>query len=743
MDTESTAIPPYAHKVLQNLREQAGLSQTQLAERLNCTPSRISRLESAELKLDTVEAIRTARAIGTPEAEGFADYLQQKWSILIPRPSFNHVSRAPLWDAEQALSRLQLLCTDDPNLRHAFVQQVDTLSDAIRSTANYLFSTEHPVAFIGRIGVGKTTAICALADLRDLTQKNLQKQTLLHTGTGRTTICEVEVRHGGQYAVKVDPCTDEEMRIFVSEFCDYLLRRARPDSANEENDDSSISHELARALRNMTGLVEHTERNKAGDSIRRDLGKELVEKLLKSESDIDQVAKELRIQVWTRLNLVQRTRTSISFPGDSAEDARIWLRRTFRDINIGKQPEFSLPKRIEVSLPYRIFSSNAINLRLIDTRGIDEPKVPRRDLQTYIDDPRAVIVLSSGFNDAPDAAIQSVIERTVTGGSTDTLQNRSLMLILTKGGEEANVNDDKTGEPVSKVDEGRLIKKEQIRSITLTRYGIPTLPVQYLDSQKNTDSDAIRGYVLSQITQMRDAVEKRMRELIRTADRLIADKDKAQVRATYAQAMRPLRDWLNKHTKVSPPKEVAHTPLPVEIGYIRYASTLRASVNRKGDWYNFNFWHAIGFGLRINVNERTKSIVSGFRPLFETAFDNEDLETAHGFLRHIQLIVSDRYKEFLRAVEDLGDVAFTSQLKLEEQYWNESQRRWGQGLGYKNDIQKWTGDILSGEKYKETDILIENEIQRKWGEFVESIQKQLATVLEQEDALPETSVVVN
>src|SRR5260370_42454652 len=65
---------------LVELREAAKLSQAELAKRLDCAPSRVSRLESGELQLGHEDALAITRKIGEsyPKAKLFAEYLEWK-----------------------------------------------------------------------------------------------------------------------------------------------------------------------------------------------------------------------------------------------------------------------------------------------------------------------------------------------------------------------------------------------------------------------------------------------------------------------------------------------------------------------------------------------------------------------------------------------------------------------------------------------------------------------------------------
>src|SRR5712692_7379305 len=131
-------------KAVARLRDSAGLTQAQLAERLSFTPSRLSRLESGDTELKKEEAEQIARKIGTPEATAYAQYLSKEWRITA-RPSFKHVSREHLWRAEATLQRLQEL-ESDPELKNAFLQQLRSCRAALERVAAQLLSTEHPIA---------------------------------------------------------------------------------------------------------------------------------------------------------------------------------------------------------------------------------------------------------------------------------------------------------------------------------------------------------------------------------------------------------------------------------------------------------------------------------------------------------------------------------------------------------------------------------------------------------------------
>ena len=66
--------------------------------------------------------------------------------------------------------------------------------DELNSAASLVLGTEHSVAFVGDIGVGKSTAICRVADIE--VQKGKTLMPVLEVGGGGVTVCEVPSRAG-------------------------------------------------------------------------------------------------------------------------------------------------------------------------------------------------------------------------------------------------------------------------------------------------------------------------------------------------------------------------------------------------------------------------------------------------------------------------------------------------------------------------------------------------------------------
>ena len=156
---------------------------------------------------------------------------------------------------------------------------------------------------------------------------------------------------------------------------------------------------------------------------------------------------------------------------------------------------------------------------------------------------------------------------------------------------------------------------------------------------------------------------------------------------------------------------------------------------RYGNWYNFDYWHCLGFSGRRDVVARSADQITVLKGLIETALSDPQLSEAHDFLRHFQTQVEGGLIQFYQDVQTLGESAFLDQLKEDHDYWNMCTSRWGGGPGYKSDISRWTGEWFSTKDRVPRYTFIEQEIQRSWQELIQRLDDQLASVRREDEAV--------
>jgi len=85
----STHHPHYQllTKLLREVREQRGLSQVELAERLGNTQTFVSKVERGERRLDVVELIEFCEAMEVPVDQWLKDYLKRRTAELKDLPA--------------------------------------------------------------------------------------------------------------------------------------------------------------------------------------------------------------------------------------------------------------------------------------------------------------------------------------------------------------------------------------------------------------------------------------------------------------------------------------------------------------------------------------------------------------------------------------------------------------------------------------------------------------------------------
>src|SRR5215470_12753928 len=193
------------------LREAGGMRQSAMASHLGMHQSTLSRFEAGDLAGDRDLYVRYLKHISTEPAQWAADALDVSWSY-VQQPQLNHPNLGHLTSAERSFARLDAF-TALPNLPSTLRGQAEMLRHELTNAAAYLRSLRHSVAYVGGINVGKTTALCVQAGLV-LDEKNSVETTLMDTGGGRVTICDVVIRPAAAISIEVEPLTDEEVYRF-------------------------------------------------------------------------------------------------------------------------------------------------------------------------------------------------------------------------------------------------------------------------------------------------------------------------------------------------------------------------------------------------------------------------------------------------------------------------------------------------------------------------------------------------
>lgn len=657
--------------LLAEVRNEAKQTQKQIADRLGLHQSRVSRLEAGEGDpthedyFAYLDALRTDKALHLKKVLGF------DWRHL-PSPSLRHPDLAILMEAEEALERLSAFRRGD-SVPQVLAGQADLLFRRLLEFGEFLLSLDHKIVYVGEIGVGKTTAACRQAGLvTDPTNPADLKAMMLDTGGGRTTLCDVFVQAGDQFVLNLDPLTNEEVYRLVAELCRSIQERHDGDIAAGSTADFKPAEEVERAIRNMAGFPRPARRKGAGIP-----APDPAAELGTASSSLD----EFKAEIASRLALWRRTRRSIEFEGGDPVAGRQWLRDTFTSINNGRHPDFSLPGKIAITVPFHLIADTPFHITVVDTRGVDGSAV-RPDIVGHLKNKRAVTVLCSKWGSAPDPSLQDVLKHVSETEVDPALFSRVAVLVLARAGDALSMRHN-SGESAEDVAEGYEIKGEHVAD-ALQRIGLLGVESAAFDAASDTPADLTR-FLIGKIRALRQARATAAKATIIAVDQMLVNVEEAQALATLGAINNELRIFAERHTLLRDRGKPVQARLLSAIRD-RHPRTVWAAARRAGSFWNFDVYQHIGDGAAADAKRRCEPGVSGLREIIENHLADPAFESAHTFLGQLLDDVSAWKADFVKAARHHAVAIFKPPLSEATELWAECDDKYGRGLNYKEVI---------------------------------------------------------
>jgi len=691
-------IPEDIGRVLLKIRSENGLSQQELARRAHLHQSQVSRIENGEALPTEVEVKAYLSALNGPSSSDLARFLEERWTEST-RPLFDNPDRGLLASAEKSLRSLKDFSIRSglpPHIQH----EAQLYRDQMLAGCRYLARIDHSFAFIGAVHVGKSTAICFLTDLLvDGPMMGLERRTVLETGKGYTTVCEVHIRPGPDFGIVVEP--DAEVYTLVSDFCAGVWSNEFPESPGTQ--DRGVSPEIQRALRNMAGLTRVKQQTAEGKRTQKDPARELAHAC----ATLD----EFQAAVLKRLALSERDKRQNWYVKNPEVPPKKWLQEEFAKINNGRDPEFPLPARIEVIVGAQsFFSSPPYQLSVIDTQGLGEAVV-RPDLRSRIDDPRTILVFCSLFGDAPSSGIQNLLGHVTATGGRELFNERSLILVLPRG-EEARIKDD-SGEMPETDEEGYLVKRDQAHS-QLQRIGFANLEIEFLNIA--SDSPQIVAESLTQrVISLRRKHADRLRDTQDRAARLVDDYSQKSARKIREKVREVIGSLVQRlpglRARIKRMEEEALSALATF-----HASTVWATTRRQGEYYNLNLYSFLGSCARTDAKERSEEAYYRITAKLDEMLEDQEFDLAWPFLLEVKLYLDQSRERFLRRVQSEGEDVFRPALHDATDLWARCVQRWGQGPGYKMDVIGMIASWFRADEQRHLHDAFELAVSAAWDE---------------------------
>ena len=665
---------------LQELRVQVGITQSQLAQGAGLEQSRISRIEKGDItpSASDIQAILDHLvAKGHTVAAQYNDYLNAEWRH-VERPSFDNPQREVITLAEETLEKIAQFMgqSDHP---WPLKRQIERQKAAVENWSAYLGHTAHQVAFVGEIGVGKSTAISFLFGLIEPASGDSKKldRVVLEAGGGRTTICEVQIRPGPAYGIMIQPQSEAELQNLIEDFCAGIWLRSKGKDA-EGGEQVGVSEEVQRALRNMSGLTVKRNRGADGKNSYQDQALELASACTTEE--------EFRAKVLERAGFEKRTRREIWMEESGSKNVFKQLREAFRDVNNGRVADAPLPASIDLIVPSFGSELPGLNVTVVDTKGMDEIAL-RADIDARLKDLRTHVVLCSTFNQAPMASTQLLLDNLKNAHGQQVDAGKVSILALPRPGEALAVKDD-TGEPAQDDEDGYELKRDQIlRQLGAGEAGVVTgVPINFFNAHDD-DPAVARGLIFAEVANLRRSIEERLLAECAAADEIIENHEQQAFTSALKEVADRLGNFLDAHAGLGSRVRPVHQELAQAMNEIRYASTLWAMTRRNGDYYSFNAIHYVGAGNARDALLRSANWFERLQGLLDTLKKDEGLALAAKTIAQIESSVSVWKRTFAEASRLAASEVYRKPLEGDRDLWRDCASQWGQGPGFKARVQ--------------------------------------------------------
>jgi len=715
MDAVAEITQQQLGRRLMQVRESAGLKQAELARKITWSQAVLSRVESGERELSSDELKTVLEAIDTPEALQLSKALSREWRE-IPRPPLDHPDQDLLWEAEQVCRELVSL-RNHPDVRHAFERRLSEYITGITEAADLILKRDHDIAVIGSKGIGKSTAICKITALEVPGPDGGPALPVLEAGGGGVTVCDVHLGTGTGYGLVIEPCSDDEIRAHVTDFAEHIKGSNAPSDDDADEAAQGIAQEIERAIRNLADLKVKRPKGPDGKILRRDEAKELAAKT--------STVREFVVDVLAKMDLHRRDRRDIWYDPIVGKSPLAWLKDTFEQVNNGRHPDFTLPSRIEIIVPQPLLGDTDLSVRLIDTRGIDRTAA-RADLERRLDEPHTLALLCSHFNDAPSADARLLLERAKQAG-VRRLERNAALLVLPRANEALAVKDE-SGARAETTEDGYALKGE-FAAMALEPLGLQDLKIGFFNAFGD-DPARLRSLLFECLGNVRQGFRTRLQEDITSARQLLLNHEKEQVREVLRSAAGMLKTWVTQNSAVPPLTGHVQDSLMSQIHAV-YASTIRATVRREGEWPNLSYGHHLGYGARRLAARALEPLVDKFKTATDLMSANPEYAEAKDLIQQARRVLETAFEELLRKAQIMGQTAFKDALKLDPSLWVNCDGEWGRGPGYRVRVAGWNDQWFEATPRQQLEQELSTVISREW----DAVLNRLSSLLET-DAVP-------
>lgn len=586
------------------------------------------------------------------------------------------------------------------------------------------------VVFVGEVGVGKSSALAVTAGLlldgeKPLDKSSLRRQSMLPTGAGRTTLCEVESRGHregediSKYGVLLTPIPLEEMHEIVRLWAeDEWGKRHNYSPSGAEVEVISNSQEISRALRQMVGYAEYRDGTGARQTIH----------------PLDEVAKkyvsadELEKHLVERLRLPQRKQTEWWF---DSENARTDIKAVLEQINSGASPSALLPQRLTLVIPKFLenLEDGKLKISFIDSRGLDGGVrlESRPDIQKFIENPLAILVLCAPFKSAPGDSIREFL-RAINGDARWSSAKQRIVFALLDQGDAELVNgadgdrlaglDIKKDECIADLQHAQILEKDEALTITAL-----DVLLDHSENLREEIKDAVRrlgSQLDDELKDIEDYVQEFLSEIQDSARVQLLPGVNQQIRQVLSEnipdgtpLLDPIRGALNA------------------VQMTQYPATVFAACRRRGRYRDLDLYEAIASAAASAATAWITPSIRKVMKKLDALIESEEFALVRSDLKLHRLRFSESRLAFVRNYAEAVKNEIAPLLEKDRQLWTDCASNWGLSNGFKGRVQ----EIL--RQWSERQVLKEHlELDSKTSDI------PFWSILQSQKSAPKFSVII-
>ena len=156
-----------------------------------------------------------------------------------------------------------------------------------------------------------------------------------------------------------------------------------------------------------------------------------------------------------------------------------------------------------------------------------------------------------------------------------------------------------------------------------------------------------------------------------------------------------------------------------------YAASVRASINRRGEWHNLDYYQLLATGAREQVVDQIGILKDEFIVLIDNMLSQNELQPAYALLKQLKQTTEKRLGDIYQKAFAKGRAVYEDKLSSDNQLWNALFKEWGMGPGYKNRIADTSEIWFHTRKYPEFEFNVTRQVIEEWQLYVNEVRDML------------------